>query len=242
METCKIVVTGAASGIGRTFCEYALTKGTEERRLEIYGIDKEPYQEKMSHNIHGQYASFYPEFGDVRDVKTFPIIPNVNVLINNAGIQGDETINCWNDVIATNLTGVRNCTEFYALHNRHIKSIVNLASVSAHTGAEFSAYVASKGGVLAYTKRIAKQLAPIATCNSISFGGVVTPLNTPVLADRELWHQIMDETPMKRWATAEEATEWIWFVSMVNKSMTAQDIVIDNGEMFNHNFIWTVNE
>ena len=48
----------------------------------------------------------------------------------------------------------------------------------------------------------------------------------------------MAETLLKRWASAEEIAEWAYFVSVVNKSMTGQDIIIDNGELTKFNFIW----
>lgn len=46
----------------------------------------------------------------------------------------------------------------------------------------------------------------------------------------ELWQKIMDETLLPKWAKAEEIAEWAYFVTVINKSMTAQDILIDNGK------------
>ena len=54
----------------------------------------------------------------------------------------------------------------------------------------------------------------------------------------ELWQKIMDETLLPKWAEAEEIAEWAYFVTVVNKSMPAQDILIDNGEQAKANFIW----
>ena len=81
-------------------------------------------------------------------------------------------------------------------------------------------------------------MAPNGICNSLSFGGVYTPLNQPVIEDTHKWNSILNETPMRKWMTAEEAAEWIWWVGIRNKSMTGQDIIVDNGEFFNHTFIW----
>ena len=56
--------------------------------------------------------------------------------------------------------------------------MLNVCSTSAHNGAEFPEYCASKGGLLAYTKHLAMRIAQYgATCNSISPGGVITPMN-----------------------------------------------------------------
>ena len=71
-----------------------------------------------------------------------------------------------------------------------------IGSASGHNGSEFPEYVASKGGVLSYTKNIALRIAKYgATCNSLDFGGVLTELNKPVMEDKVLWNEIMEQTP-----------------------------------------------
>ena len=77
-----------------------------------------------------------------------------------------------------------------------------------------------------------------ATANSLSPGGVLTDLNNHIIQDPKLWKQVMNETLLSRWATPEEIAEWAYFVTVVNQSMTAQDILIDNGEAAKSNFIW----
>ena len=62
-----------------------------------------------------------------------------------------------------------------------------IGSASGHNGSEFPEYVASKGGVLSYTKNVALRVAKYgATCNSLDFGGVLTELNKPVMEDKAL--------------------------------------------------------
>ena len=120
-----------------------------------------------------------------------------------------------------------------------IHSILNIGSASAHTGAEFPEYCASKGGILAYTKNVAMRVAAYgATCNSLDPGGVLTPLNECVMNDPILWEQIMDETPLKRWATSEEMAEWAYFLTVTNKFCTGQNILVDGGEAINYHFVW----
>lgn len=215
----KIVVTGSSRGMGVEIARRFLRDGHE-----VHGIDV-----KDASIFHDQY---HHHCCDVADNDSLPDIQDVNILINNAGVQ-----NSGRD-IEVNLKGIINCTNKYGLHPG-IKSILNQASVSAHNGAEFGEYTASKGGVLAYTIWTAKQIAQYgATCNSLSFGGVLTDLNKPVMEDEEAWQQIMMMTPLKKWATEKEAAEWVWFMTMINRSATAQDIIIDNGEMSNHRFVW----
>ncbi|MBG9981921.1 SDR family oxidoreductase [Aerococcaceae bacterium DSM 111020] len=225
--TEKIVITGASSGIGAATVQYFLHKGHKE----IIGLDINP---KTPINNHPNYTHLVC---DVSQQAMLPDIPDVTVLINNAGLQTPSETYTGED-IQTNLVGTMLCTQKYGLQ-QHIKAIVNLASLSAHNGAEFGEYTASKGGVLAYTKWTAKEVAKYgAHCNSLSFGGVKTALNAPVMENSELWAEIMEETPLKKWATAEEAAQWIYFLSMVNQSCTGQDIIIDNGEFYNHHFVW----
>lgn len=93
--------------------------------------------------------------------------------MNVAGTQDSA------DDIAANLCGTINVTERYAFVGEGlaakpapaITSVVNVGSASGHTGSEFPAYAASKGGVIAYTKNLANRLAPQAIANSVDPGG-----------------------------------------------------------------------
>jgi 3-oxoacyl-[acyl-carrier protein] reductase len=77
-----------------------------------------------------------------------------------------------------------------------------------------------------------------ATSNSISAGGVYTPLNAHIIDDPKLMRQCLDETLLGRWADPEEIAELAYFMTNINRSMTGQDILIDNGEQLKSNFIW----
>ena len=215
----EVLITGTSKGIGRATALKFLEEGHN-----VWGLDID-----LSSIEHEHYTHF---MCDVSEPETLPNLDNMNIVINNAGTQNDELS------IDVNLMGVVNVTKKYAFQ-RYIQAVVNVASTSAHNGAEFPLYAASKGGVLAYTKFTALQIAGYgATCNSISPGGVLTDMNKHIIYNPELWEQVMYESLIKKWATAEEIAEWIYFVAVVNKSMTAQDIIIDNGELANANFVW----
>lgn len=214
-----VLITGTSRGIGKATANLFLDNGHK-----VIGIDMMPgdiINSNYNHYIH-----------DIVDRHNLPDIDDVEILINNAGVQ-----NSGRD-IEVNLNGTINCTEQYGLHDK-IKAIVNVASTSAHNGAEFPKYAASKGGVLAYTKHIAMEVARYgATCNSISPGGVINQLNSHILENVVLYKKCIDETLLGKWASNEEIAKWIYFIAVNNKSMTGQDIIVDNGELSKYNFIW----
>ena len=214
----KVLVTGTSQGIGKAIAENFLNKGHE-----VIGIDRQEGTiacEKYTHYVC-----------DVRDYDNLPEVDDVEILINNAGTQNEADIDI-------NLKALIHITEKYGVREG-IKSILNIGSASAHTGAEFPEYCASKGGVLAYTKNVAMRVAKYgATCNSLDPGGVLTPLNECVMNDPMLWAEIMEETPLKRWATPEEIAEWAYFLTAVNGFCTGQSILVDGGESINYNFVW----
>lgn len=223
----NVVITGTSRGMGREIAIKFLNEGHI-----VAGLDLEE-----ATIVHEHYTHY---ICDVRDINSLPYIEfegsdkRTEILINNAGMQGQG----YQD-IETNLKGVMNCSQKYAHGNEDIKAVVNQAAASGTTGADFGQYVASKAGVIGYTKYTAKQIAEYgATCNSISFGGVLSPVNWGVMNDSEKWDKIMEMTPLKKWATPTEAAEWVYFLAVINKSCTAQDIIIDNGEMYNQQFVW----
>lgn len=215
----KVLITGASQGIGLAIAGHFLKMGHE-----VVGFDRRPAglsDERYTHFIL-----------DVRDTRSYPEIDDIDILVNNAGTQNE-------DDIGTNLKALISITEKYGVR-KGIRSVLNIGSASGHTGAEFPEYCASKGGVMAYTKNVAMRIAPYgATCNSLDPGGVITPLNECVMNDPDLWAQIMDETPLKRWATAGEIAEWAYFLTVTNKFCTGQSILVDGGEAINYHFVWT---
>ena len=214
----KVLITGTSQGIGKAIAEKFLENGHS-----VIGIDRQTQTVEDT-----AYTHF---LCDVRDKEHLPEIEDVEILINNAGTQNEEDIDI-------NLKALIHITEKYGVQPK-IKSVLNIGSASGHTGAEFPEYCASKGGVLAYTKNVAMRVAQYgATCNSLDPGGVLTPLNESVVNDPKLWSDIMDETPLKRWATPEEIADWAYFLTVINTFCTGQNILVDGGESINYNFVW----
>ena len=214
----KVLITGTSQGIGKAIARRFLSEGHS-----VLGIDRQ--ESGIEHSSYSHYVC------DVRDYEKLPEIDGVDILINNAGTQNEADIDI-------NLKALIRITEKYGVRPG-IKSVLNIGSASGHTGAEFPEYCASKGGVMAYTKNVAMRVAQYgATCNSLDPGGVITPLNDCVMNDPELWAEIMDETPLRRWATAEEMADWAYFLTVTNKFCTGQNILVDGGESINYNFVW----
>lgn len=212
----KVLVTGTSQGIGRAIAEMFLSNGHH-----VVGFDRQETSLTCVNYTH--------VICDVRG--ELPDIDGVEILVNNAGVQNEDDID-------VNLKSLIRVTEKYGVR-KGIKSILNIGSASGHTGSEFPEYCASKGGVIAYTKNVALRVAAFgAVCNSLDPGGVLTPLNDCVVNDPVLWNEIMDQTPLRRWATSEEIAQWAYFLTVTNRFCTGQSIVVDGGESINSKFVW----
>ena len=215
----RILVTGSSSGIGLAVAQMFLDKGHV-----VIGMDLLPPAIEHHNYIHYQR--------DISKKRTLPDIEGIEIIFSNAGTQNKNDIE-------NNLIGAMNIIEKYAFQDK-IKSVLFNASASARSGFEFPIYVASKAGVVGYMKNVATRLAEYgATCNSLSLGGVITSSNAPVMENEKSWNQIMNVTPLKKWMTLAEVCDWVYFLTMTNKSMTGQDILVDNGEYnSNSTFFW----
>ena len=220
----NVVITGTSSGIGKAAAELFLQQGHK-----VSGIDI-----KEASIVHDLYKHFV---ADISKAETLPEISDVEILINNAGVQtaSGKDIN-------VNLLGTMNVTKKYAFQDA-IKSVLFNASVSALTGNEFPEYVASKAGVVGYMKYCAIRLANEykATCNALCFGGVLTELNNVVTENALLWKKVMNVTPLKKWLDVKEAAQWCLFLTTVNTFCTGQAIDVSGGERNCADlFVWDV--
>lgn len=214
----NVLISGTSSGIGKATAEKFLAEGHR-----VFGVDVADATIGHPAYVHFRH--------DIRDAD-LPSIDGIEVLINNAGTLEDA------ESIAVNLEATIDFTERY-VQSPDLRSVVFIASASARTGSEFPRYVASKAGIVGYMKNLALELAKRGvTVNSISPGGVITPANSHILENEELYKAVLAESLLGKWADASEIADFAYFLSVVNRSMTGEDLLIDNGEMLKANFIW----
>ena len=214
-----VVISGTSRGSGKAMALKFLAEGHR-----VFGFDL-----RKAAVIHPAYHHL---LHDVRNEKLphFDVTPHI--VISNAGTLEER------DAIETNLFGaIRFVSAFKDCPS--LRSILFVASASARNGSEFPMYVASKAGVVGFMKNLALKVASRGiTCNSISPGGVITHANDHILNDDNLYQRVLNETLLGKWAQAAEIAELAYYLTVVNRSITGEDILIDNGEMLKSNFIW----
>ena len=214
----EIRISGTSTGIGRAIALRFLEAGHRVTGFDrAEGTIEHPAYRHVLHDVRD---------GDV------PALPPAEIVISNAGTLEEA------DAIDVNLCGAIRFVEHF-LDSPALRSVLFIASASARNGAEFPRYVASKAGLVGYMKNRALALAARGvTCNSISPGGVITDANRHILESETLYAAVRAETLLGKWAEPGEIAALAYFLTVDNRSITGEDVLIDNGEMLKSNFIW----
>ena len=165
----------------------------------------------------------------------------VDILINNAGVNvrkgiTEFTLDEWNHVIGTNLTGAFLMCRAFVPHmkGKGYGRIVNMASMMSHVSLPGrAAYSASKAGLLGMTRALALELAPDGiTVMAISPGPFATEMNKPLLNDPQVKQQFTSRIPVGHWGKPEDVGSLaLYLCSDAASFLTGTDIVIDGGWM-----------
>ncbi len=220
-----IVVTGGSRGIGRAIC----MSFAEKDNVIIINYNKSKTEaEQAAHEISSMGVMVVVEQADVSvysEVKR--MVENIirefgriDLLVNNAGFTRDGFIMLmpekdWKDVINVNLGGVFNCSKAVSGHMIAQKSgvIINIASLSGITGlAGQTNYSAAKGGVLAFTKALAKELAPFnIRVNAIAPGVIETDIVHSL--SEKVKKGFLEQIPLKRFGCPEDVANTVKFLA-----------------------------
>lgn len=234
----KALVTGASRGIGK-----AIAKMLAAQKFDLYLTCRENSSqlEALGQSLQQQYGIncccyTFPIADENSVIEMFHNIPYLDVLVNNAGISyigllTDMTYREWQQVIDTNLNACF-LTCRYAVPEmvrRRQGKIINISSVWGTVGASMEvAYSASKGGVNAFTRALAKELGP--SCiqvNAIACGVIDTDMNKSL--DKEDIEHLIQEIPLDRLGRAEEVAELVKLLCTGNQYLTGQIITLDGG-------------
>ena len=235
------IITGASRGIGKA-CAIELAKHFEHIVINSFTHKEDLDDTKKTIEKLGTHClAITGDIGDYDFVismikEAADTCPNIDLLVNNAGIShigllSDMTITDWNQIINTNLTSVFNCCNQIIPHMLHRKSghIINISSMWGISGASCEvAYSAAKGGVNAFTKALAKELAPSnIRVNALACGTIDTQMNR-CFSEEEI-KSLCDDIPACRLGTVEEIAQAVIHLYKSPFYLTGEVIKIDGG-------------
>lgn len=241
MPRKTVLVTGASRGIGKATAVKFAKKGYNVAISCVHREDRLLQTQREIESFQAPCLAYTGDMGDMTCCEELFVqikkrFGGVDVLVNNAGISyigllQDMTAEDWDRMLRTNLTSVFNCCKLavpYMLSQKQGK-IVNISSVWGGAGASCeTAYSATKGGVNALTKALAKELAPSnIQVNAVACGAIDTEMNQWMEEDELI--ALIDEIPSGRLGKAEEVADLVYHLSYKESYLTGQVIGLDGG-------------
>ena len=236
-----VLVTGASRGIGKAIAVKFAKKGYN---VVISCAHREAELMQAKKEIEGYQVSCLAYVGDMGNMENckelFELIRKqfgpLDVLVNNAGVSyigllQDMSVQDWDRVIHTNLNSVFNCCKL-AIPGMVAKKqgkIINISSVWGNVGASCEvAYSATKGAINAFTKALAKELAPSnIQVNAVACGVIDTDMNGCLSEEDK--YSLQEEIPAGRFGTPEETADLVFDLAENHPYMTGQILGFDGG-------------
>lgn len=242
LEGKVALVTGASRGLGKAI---ALKLASLGARI---GLNYRSNETEAARTLEAIAQKGGEAIGLKADVSDSEAVKNmlrqltdkwgaVDILVNNAGITRDGLLarlsdDAWDQVLDTNLKGAYLCTRFAlrSMMNQPSGRIVNISSLAGLIGNAGQAnYSASKGGLIAFTKSVAREVGPRNITANVIAPGFFTTDMTAVLP-QEAKDACLSHVALKRFGKPEEVAELVAFlVSERAAYITAQVICIDGG-------------
>ena len=236
------LVTGASRGLGKAI---ALQLAKEGAQVVVnYAKSAEKAREVVDaiQSAGGNALTMQTDVSNFEEVEKmvdaiYEKFGRIDILVNNAGVNRDELLismekEDWNTVISTNLGGLFHCTKAvakYMMLQKHGR-IINISSIAGERGGRGqSNYAASKGGVNAFTRSVAMELAPKKiTVNAVAPGVFETEMSSTVI--RRAKDHILNSIALKRLGQAEEVAKVVAFLASDDSSyITGETIRVDGG-------------
>jgi 3-oxoacyl-[acyl-carrier protein] reductase len=234
------LITGGNTGIGRAV---ALAYAEAGADVAVAWIDREAEADSLARAIQGKGRRALTRHTDVTDEKgvvslfeaVIGSLGQLDILVNNAGIQRPQPITemsvaDWDRMLTTHLRGAFLCSREAAKHmiSRRTGRIINLCSQLGYIGREnYTAYSAAKGGMIAFTRALAKEMAPHGILvNGVAPGLVDTGFD-PLPEDVKQAHAA--SLPLKRLGTPEDMTPAFLFLAAEEARYYCGQIFHPNG-------------
>lgn len=239
-----ILVTGGSRGIGRAICLSLAEPGT---RIYFNYFPEDPAAEETKKGIVAAGAAAKSACVDVSSETEVSAFINgvisetgkVDVLVNNAGITRDSLLvrmkeSDWDAVLNINLKGAFHCTKIAAKNMMKHRSgcIINIASVVGVTGNPGqSNYVASKAGIIGFTKAVAKELAPRGiTVNAVAPGFIETDMTDALPAEAKT--AMLGQVPLGRAGAPEDVAGVVAFLASERAAYITGQVIHVSGGMY----------